>query len=108
MIDHEVAGYVQRVLQGILVNDYTTDLSLFKKVGPGGTFIDRRHTLENFRKEMWIPSITSRGMLETTADPNLASMRSNAKKAIKKVLKSYTPPSLPDDIDSKFEQIIHG
>ncbi len=108
MIDHEVAGYVQRVLQGIRVNDYTTDLSLFKKVGPGGTFIDRRHTLENFRKEMWIPSITSRGMLETTADPNLTGMRSNAKKAIHRALESYVPPALPDDIDAKLEQIIHA
>jgi len=108
MVDHEVAGYVQRVLQGILVNDYTTDLSMFKKVGPGGTFIDRQHTFENFRKEMWIPSITSRGMLETTADPNLTGMRSNAKKAIKRILESYTAPSLPDNIDSILEQIIHA
>ena len=106
MIDHEVAGYAMRVLQGIHVNDYTTDLSMFKKVGPGGTFIDTGHTFENFRKEMWIPSITSRGMLEMTADQNLTGMRSNAKKAIKKALKSYTPPTLPDGIDAELEQII--
>ncbi len=106
MVDHEVAGYVQRVLRGILVNEDTTDLAVFKKVGPGGTFIDRRHTLENFRKEMWIPSITSRGSLEITVDPNLTSMRSQAKKAIKRALESYTPPALPDNIDVKLEEII--
>jgi trimethylamine--corrinoid protein Co-methyltransferase len=108
IIDHEVAGYVQRVIQGILVNDYTTDLSIFKKVGPSGTFIDKMHTLENYRKEMWIPSITSRGMLDVALDPNLSGMRSNAKKAIAKVMQNYTPPSLPDDIDSKLEEIIHA
>lgn len=108
MIDHEVAGYVQRVIQGILVNDYTTDLSIFKKVGPSGTFIDKMHTLENYRKEMWIPSITSRGMLDVALDPNLSGMRSNAKKAIGTVMQNYTPPSLPDDIDSKLEEIIHA
>lgn len=108
MIDYEVACYVQRILQGIRVNDDTMDLSIFKKVGPGGTFIDKRHTFENFRKEMWIPSITCRGMLDVTADPHLSGMRSNAKKAISKVLESYRPPSLPDDIDAKLEEIIHS
>ena len=108
MIDYEVAGYVQRVLQGILVNDYTTDLSIFKKVGPSGTFIDKRHTLENFRKEMWIPSITSRGTLDVTLDPNLSGMRSNAKKAIEKFMQAYRPPSLPDDIEAKLEEIIQA
>jgi trimethylamine--corrinoid protein Co-methyltransferase len=106
MVDHEVAGYTQRILRGILVNDDTTDLTLFKKVGPGGTFIDRRHTLENFRKEMWIPVITNRGSLETTTDPKLTGMRSQAKKAIKRALESYTPPALPDNIDARLEEII--
>ena len=107
MIDCEVAGYVQRVLQGIRVNDYTTDLSHFKEVGPGGTFIDRMHTHENFKKEMWLPAITSRGVLDIASDPSLTGMRSNAKEAITKALQAYTPPSLPEDIDSRLEAIIH-
>ncbi|MBT4077430.1 MAG: hypothetical protein HOE78_12685, partial [Gammaproteobacteria bacterium] len=43
MIDNEIASYTRRVLQGVLVNDETTDLSLFKEVGPGGMFIDHKH-----------------------------------------------------------------
>jgi trimethylamine--corrinoid protein Co-methyltransferase len=108
MIDCEVAGYVQRILQGIRVNDYTTDLSPFKEVGPGGTFIDKMHTHENFRKEMWQPAITSRGVLDITSDPSLTGMRSSAKEAITKAMQAYTPPSLPDDIDSRLEAIIHA
>ena len=48
MVDHEVAGYVQRVLHVILINDHTIDLSIFKEVGTGGTFIDKDHTFENY------------------------------------------------------------
>ena len=108
MIDHEVAGYVQRVLQGILVNDNTIALSLFKETGPSGTYLDTAHTLENFRKEMWIPKISSRGTLEETSDLNLTGMRSNAKRAITEVMQKYTPPSLPENIDSKLEDIIQA
>ena len=107
MIDHEVACYTERVLQGILVNDYTTDLSIFREVGPGGTFIDTEHTFDNFKKEMWIPTITSRGKLELEEDQNLEGMRRNAKKSIGDVMQEYLPPSLPDDIDSRLEKIIH-
>ncbi len=108
MLDHEVAGYTQRVLQGILVNDYTVDLSPFKEVGPGGIFLDTDHTFDNFKKEMWLPTITSRGTLDLADDQNLNGMRSNARRAINKVMQKYTPPSLPEDIDSRLEEIIHA
>jgi trimethylamine---corrinoid protein Co-methyltransferase len=107
MIDHEVAGYANRVLGGIRVNDHTTDLSGFREVGPGGTFIDKMHTYENFKKEMWLPEITSRGMLEENADLESDGMRSNAKKAIAKAMRDYTGPSLPDDMDARLETIIN-
>jgi trimethylamine--corrinoid protein Co-methyltransferase len=90
------------------VNDNTIDLSLFKETGPSGTYLDTAHTLENFRKEMWIPRISSRGTLEETSDLHLTGMRSNAKRAITEVMQKYTPPSLPENIDSKLEDIIHA
>ncbi|UCE55938.1 MAG: trimethylamine methyltransferase family protein [Desulfobacterales bacterium] len=108
MIDHEVACYAQRVLQGILVNDNTINLSIFKDAAPTGTYLDTEHTLENFKKEMWIPLISSRGRLEETSDLNLTGMRSNAKKAIIKAMEEYNPPSLPDDIDFRLEDIIQA
>ncbi len=108
MIDHEVAGYTQRVMQGILVNDHTTDLSIFKETGAGGLFLATDHTFNNFKKEMWQPAITSRGSLSLTDDEESSGMRSNAKKAIKDVMQKYTSPVLPEDIDSKLEEIIHA
>ena len=64
IIDYEVTGWIKRVLQGITVNDYTTDLSIFKEVGPGGDFVSAPHTMANFKKEMFQPNCMDRGFLK--------------------------------------------
>jgi len=108
VLDHEITGYVRRVLQGIQVNDETTDLSIFKEVGPGGDFVTTKHTREHFRKEMWIPKITDRGFLAMDKDPKEKSIQNRAKKFLVKAFEQYTPPKLPEDIDSKLDAIIYG
>ncbi|MBW2121841.1 MAG: trimethylamine methyltransferase family protein [Deltaproteobacteria bacterium] len=108
MLDHEVAGYVRRVVAGILVDDETTDLSIFREVGPGGNFLDRDHTMEHFREEMWIPEITDRGSVVRGEDPEFTGMRKRAREALKKALGSYVPPPLPKGVESRLEAIIGG
>ena len=63
VIDHEICGWIKRVMRGIEVTDETTDLSVFEAVGPGGDFVGTGFTLEHFRKEMFIPKIMDRGFL---------------------------------------------
>jgi len=107
MVDHEITGYVKRVLQGISISDDTTDLSIFEEVGPGGGFVDKDHTLDHFKKEMWVPKITDRGSFVQDEDPESKSVRNRAKRALEKALERYTPPALPEDIDAKLEDIIN-
>jgi len=105
-IDHEVCGYVERVLQGIEVSDDTTDLSIFEDVGPAGHFVDKRHTLEHFRKEMWLPRITNRESLAMGKDARINSMQSRAREFVRASLERFKPPALPNDIASKLDGII--
>ncbi len=107
MIDHEITGYVGRVLQGILIDDEATELSIFRDVGPGGNFIGHDHTLEHFRKEMWIPKISDRGSFVQDEDPQLKCLLKRTEKAIEEAFHRYRPPALPEDIDSKLDDIIH-
>lgn len=107
IIDHEVTGWIRRASRGIEVTDETTDLSVFKEVGPGGDFISLDHTLENFKKEMWIPKIMDRGFLALDKDPEETTMRKRARKYFGKIMEKYYPPELPEDIDSKLDEIIN-
>jgi len=107
IIDYEVTGWIKRVLQGITVNDYTTDLSVFKEVGPGGDFVSSPHTMENFKKEMFLPGCMDRGFLRLDKDQEEKSMRKRARKLYTKAMATYTPPDLPEDIESKLDAIVN-
>jgi trimethylamine--corrinoid protein Co-methyltransferase len=107
MIDHEITRYVARILEGIRF-DGAVDLSVFQESGPGGHFLDRVHTVENFRREMWIPGILDREGLKPGDGPPSRGMRDRAREAIQLALERYSPPELPADIDSRLEAIIYG
>jgi len=107
LIDHEVTGWIKRVMQGIAVTDETTDLTVFKEIGSGGDFVSTKHTRENFRKEMYIPKMLDRGYLALDKDPRAKAMRKRVRKYYRKVIENYMPPELPEDIDSKLDAIIY-
>jgi trimethylamine--corrinoid protein Co-methyltransferase len=106
VIDHEVCGWINRVRSGIDVSDETTDIGIIEKVGPGGDFVGTEHTMNYFRKEMFIPKIMDRGFLSLDKDPTAKCMRTRARKQFKEIMERYTPPVLADSIETKLDKII--
>ena len=107
VIDNEVTGWIKRVIQGIEVTDYTTDLSVFKEVGHGGDFVSSAHTLDNFRKEMFLPKIMDRGFLSLDKDPKERSMRERARKYYSEAIEKFEPPELPENVEQILDSIIN-
>jgi trimethylamine---corrinoid protein Co-methyltransferase len=64
----EVISMVKYMLRPFEVNDETVPLTLFDRVGPGGHFLTEHHTLEHFRKSMWVPRLMDRSRVGT--DPS--------------------------------------
>ena len=92
LIDHEVCGWINRARRGIDVNDDTTDISIIAQVGPGGDFVGTEHTMQHFRKEMFIPKIMDRGFLSLDKDPTAKCMRNRARKHFHEAMARYVPP----------------
>ena len=107
VIDNEIARWIKRVRQGITVTDETLDLAVFKEVGPGGDFVRTKHTRENFRKEMFLPNTMDRGFLALDKDPKAKSMRKRARNFLEKAMQNFTPPELPEEIETKLDAIIN-
>jgi len=107
VIDNEIADYVRRVTEGILVNEETIAQSVYNETGPRGTFVAHDHTLQHFREEMWSPAITDRTNLEQDEDPGKDSMLRQVDKKLKEAFDAYTPTPFPKNIESMLDDIIH-
>lgn len=106
VIDWEITGWIERVLRGVEVTKETCDLAVFKEVGPGGDFVRSKHTLENYKKESFIPNIMDRGYLALDKDPLAKEMRKRAKKMYPKLMKNYKAPEVPAEVIARIDEII--
>jgi len=50
-IDHELIGFVKRILKGIEINTDTLATEAINRVGHGGNFLEDCHTLDHLRRE---------------------------------------------------------
>jgi trimethylamine--corrinoid protein Co-methyltransferase len=107
VIDNEVTGWIKRAMDGIEVSDATTDLSVFQEVGQGGDFVSTDHTLENFRKEMFLPKIMDRGFLSLYKDQKEKCMRERARKYYSEIIEKFVAPDLPENIEKILDSIIN-
>jgi trimethylamine--corrinoid protein Co-methyltransferase len=108
VIAGEIISYVQRIKKGIGVNEATADIGIFKEVGPLGNFLTTEHTLDNFRKEMWLPPGFDRSSITLGEDATSTAYKKHTKQTIREALAAHRPPSLPVDCDQKLDEIIHG
>ncbi len=60
VMDNEILGMCQRVLQGIEVDDDRLATDLIIEKGPGQDFLAEEHTLKYMRGEFYFPEIASR------------------------------------------------
>lgn len=69
VIDDEMIDYVRRYQDAFEVNEEALRFALIKEVGIGGSFLDSEDTLENFRKELWMPSLFNRRVRAADSRP---------------------------------------
>lgn len=64
IMDAEVFSSLKRYMQGINATTENIASDLIKQIGPWGEYLTSEHTLENFQKENWYPSILCRKLFE--------------------------------------------
>jgi trimethylamine--corrinoid protein Co-methyltransferase len=105
VLGDEAAGMVERLIRGIDVNAGTLARDLIHKVGPGGNFLQEEHTLNNFRKELWIPSLMSRETCDAWRDRGAKDVSARAREKIVEILETHKVTPLPDRVVAALERI---
>jgi trimethylamine---corrinoid protein Co-methyltransferase len=108
LMQHELIGYVERVMQGIEVSEEAIGLAVSEAVGPGGTFMDQEHTALHFRKELWFPKLLDRKFYEAWLSAGAKTMAQRCREEKERLLREHQPEPLPAAIDRELEQLLAG
>lgn len=106
VIDSEILGMVLRAIEGIEVSKETLAVDLIGDTGPGGHYLSKKHTLEWFRKEHFIPKISDRNPREKWENAGSKDLRIVAKERVKDILEFHEPESLDGDLREELEKIV--
>jgi trimethylamine--corrinoid protein Co-methyltransferase len=98
VIANEKAGMVLRALRGIEATEETLAEHVIRRVGPGGSFLSERHTLEHLRNEIFISDILDQ--------PRVKDVTKAAKKRAKELLSTHQPEPLEKSVREELREII--
>lgn len=107
VIDDAICGMARRLRRGVLVNEDTIALDAIKKAGPGGQFLNLKHTLDWALKEQFMPSsVIDRQSLDVWKARGSKDSVSNAAEFVEKLLREHKPERLPPDIEKRLDAAV--
>jgi trimethylamine--corrinoid protein Co-methyltransferase len=96
VMGNEVIGMAKRFIRGIEVNTETLARALVEEIGPGGHFLQERHTVRHFRNELWAPALLTREHRHVWQQSGAKDMAQRVQEKVRKIVESHKPRALPD------------
>ena len=106
MMDCEIFSIVQKMMQGIVVDDETLALETIANVGPGGHYLAQKHTRKHMR-ELFMPELMDRRPYSQWEEKK-DDARDWAVNKARKILKEHQPESLDPKISEEMAKIIRS
>jgi trimethylamine--corrinoid protein Co-methyltransferase len=103
----EAFSALKRIEKGFSADSSTLTLALdaLKEAGHGGSFIGSKHTLKNFRSELWRPQLFDRWPWGTWEKNGSKDARQRAREKAKEILSSYQPARLSPNVELAIDKI---
>ena len=105
VMETEIYGIVQKVADGIVVDDETLALDVIKKVGPNGTYLAEKHTRRHM-KEIWRPTVWDRTPYDTWVRDGKKGALHKATEIADDILENYRPAPLDEDVQRELRAIV--
>ena len=103
VLDAETYEHARAYLRRFEINDDTLALDVIHKVGPGGHFLDTKHTLTHFKKEIWSRTLSDTFILDPAAT---GSFIERAQAKVREILATHKAPPIEEAVDKEMSQII--
>jgi len=106
VMQHEVIGFVERILRGIEFDDETLGLDVIKEVGPGGNYLAHEHTAAHFRDELWFPQLLDRHYWEPWLQRTDRDMMTRCRDMKDRLLAEHEPEPMADDTLREVDKLL--
>lgn len=107
VMDNEFAAMIKHAVNGVAVNDETLAVDIIHEVGPFSDFISHQSTYDYMRSQSQ-PMLIDRRVRDDWAAMGGLSLYERAWEKARDLLANYTPPALPDDVNSELRRIINA
>jgi len=105
-MQHEVIGYVERMMQGFTIDDDTLGLDVIRKISPTGSFLAEEHTAIHYRSELWFPELLDRNYFDIWRSKGRTDMFRRCREMKDAILRAHEPEPLPDDVLKDVERLL--
>jgi trimethylamine--corrinoid protein Co-methyltransferase len=111
-IDGEIALMLKRLARGLGFSVEDLALDQVAAVGPGGNFVETRHTLRRARTAGFLPAIADREMRHTWQAAGARDSQARALDQVRDILRRDNPAVFSPDVDARirarFEGLVAG
>jgi trimethylamine--corrinoid protein Co-methyltransferase len=101
----EVIGMTRRFIEGVEVTRETLARGVVEKVGPGGHFLAEKHTLEHFRKELWVPKLLTRQPYGRWVKSGSKEMAQRVAERTREIIETHKVPALREKTLAALEDL---
>ncbi len=105
-MQHEAIRYVESVMRELDFSDEKFSFDEIMAAGPGGSYIDRDHTVAHFRREIWQPCLLDRRFYEAWRADGAAPMEQRCCRFRRELLSSHRPVPLDDALSAAVDGIV--
>jgi trimethylamine--corrinoid protein Co-methyltransferase len=107
VMGNEVIGMAKRFIEGIRVNTDTLARAVIEKVGPGGHYLQEKHTVRHMRDELWMPGLMTRHHRDIWRRDGAKDMAQRVGERVRELVESHQVPPLPSDTLAALERLKH-
>lgn len=105
IMQSEIISYLESANRTINFEDDLFATDLISEVGPKGTFLNKRHTAKNIRKELWFPSLLDRKNYDNWLKAGSTDMEKRCRDRKEELIAKHEPKPLDKDVKNDLERI---
>jgi len=106
VIDCEIVKMTRRLMDGIAFDAGRLAVEVIEAVGPGGTFLNQRHTLKYLRGETSTSTLFDRDMYDNWAARGGKDVVARAHEEALRILESHKAAPLPQETAAAIRRIV--